>query len=279
MHYVALSRVQSISTLYILNLSEKKIKVSQKVKDEMFRLRTEALLKPCIPFLYNMHMSDATCLKILFHNVRSLHLHIDDVVRDDNIKAAHINIFVETALCFHDDSQQYQLENFNLYRNDFYIEPNARPVYGTAVYIGNHLNVALTPFRCNYSDVEITVTVINHHAFHNLHIVGVYRSKSKVKLVRLLDAMHYVQRTVMKSNPSIILGDFNVDLLSSSSEKAALLTQMIDVMGYTQLLSPQYTTDYRSQLDHIYTNVPLSVQTSGILESYYSDHKPVSLCL
>ena len=279
MHYVALSRVQSISTLYILNLSEKKIKVSQKVKDEMFRLRTEALLKPSIPFLYNMHMSDPTCLKILFHNVRSLHLHIDDVVRDDNIEAAHVNIFVETALCFHDDSQQYQLVNFNLYRNDFHTEPNARPVYGTAVYIRNHLNVALTPFRCNYNDVEITVTVINHHAFHNLHIVGVYISKSKVKLVRLHDAMHYVQRTVIKSNPSIILGDFNVDLLSSSSEKAALLTQMIDVMGYTQLLGPQYTTDYRSQLDHIYTNVPLSVQTSGVLESYYSDHKPVFLCL
>ena len=87
------------------------------------------------PLLYSMHVSNANCLKILLHNVRSLHLHIDDVVRDDNVKAAHVNIFVETALCFHDDNKQYQLENFNLYRNDFHTEPNARPVYGTAVYI------------------------------------------------------------------------------------------------------------------------------------------------
>ena len=36
MHYVALSRVQSINNLYILNLNEKKIKVSEKVRDEMF---------------------------------------------------------------------------------------------------------------------------------------------------------------------------------------------------------------------------------------------------
>ena len=113
-----------------------------------------------------------------------------------------------------------------------------------------------------------------------IYILLVFTDQSqRLKWVRLLDAIHHVQRTVIKSNPSIILGDFNVDLLSNSSEKAFLLTQMIDMMGYTQLLSPQYTTDYRSQLDHIYTNIPLLVRSSGVLESYYSDHKPIFLSL
>ena len=46
MHHVGLSRVRNSSALHVLNLNENKIKVSEKVKDEMRRLRTEASLLP-----------------------------------------------------------------------------------------------------------------------------------------------------------------------------------------------------------------------------------------
>ena len=49
MHYVALSRVKNSSTLHIINLNEQKICVSQKVQEEMSRLREKCLL-PTIPF-------------------------------------------------------------------------------------------------------------------------------------------------------------------------------------------------------------------------------------
>ena len=39
MHYDSLSRVRNIDKLHILNLSEDKIKVNRKVKEEMVRLR------------------------------------------------------------------------------------------------------------------------------------------------------------------------------------------------------------------------------------------------
>ena len=45
-HYVGLSRVRNSSALHILNLIENKIKVSEKVKNEMSRLRTEVTLVP-----------------------------------------------------------------------------------------------------------------------------------------------------------------------------------------------------------------------------------------
>ena len=44
MHYVGLSPVRNNFALHILNLNENKIKVSEKVKNEMSRLRTEATL-------------------------------------------------------------------------------------------------------------------------------------------------------------------------------------------------------------------------------------------
>ena len=52
MHSVALSRLRNILGLHILNLNENKISVSQKVQEEMTRLRENALLKSHIPFVY-----------------------------------------------------------------------------------------------------------------------------------------------------------------------------------------------------------------------------------
>ncbi|CAB4042533.1 ATP-dependent DNA helicase PIF1, partial [Paramuricea clavata] len=76
MHYVALSRLRSISGLHILNLNENKIAVSKKVQEEMTRLRENASLNSDIPFLYK---DTSGTFKILFQNVRSLHLHFPDV--------------------------------------------------------------------------------------------------------------------------------------------------------------------------------------------------------
>ena len=130
MHYVALSRLKSMSgCLNILNLNENKISVSKKVQEEMDRLRKEALLKSHIPFLYR---DTSGAFKILFHNVRSLHLHHADVASDYNVKAADVKIFVETALCNNDNDETYSIPNFQLFRNDFNFR-NRAP-YGTAMY-------------------------------------------------------------------------------------------------------------------------------------------------
>ena len=133
MHYVGLSRLRNISGLHILNLNEKEIAVSKKVEAEMCRLRSEASLKPCIPFLYETP-SNKSNFKILFQNVRSLHLHIEDVACDYSIQAAHVNIFVETALCSRDIDKAYDMTNFRLYRNDYDPQNTSRTTYGTAVY-------------------------------------------------------------------------------------------------------------------------------------------------
>ena len=48
MHNVGLSRVRNISALHIVNLNENNIKVNEKVKNEMNRLRKDASLIPLI---------------------------------------------------------------------------------------------------------------------------------------------------------------------------------------------------------------------------------------
>jgi len=144
MHYVGLSRLQNISGLHIFNLNEKKIAVSKKVEAEMSRLRSEASLKPCIPFLYETS-SNKSNLKILFQNVRSLHLYIEDVASDYSLQAAHVNILVERDLCSRNINETYDMANFRLYRNDYDPQNTTQTTYGTAVYIRNDLSAPVTP--------------------------------------------------------------------------------------------------------------------------------------
>ena len=157
MHYVALSRLRSISGLHILNMNENKITVSKKVQEEMTRLRQKATLNSHIPFLYK---DTSESFKILFQNVRSLHLHIADVASDYNVKAADINIFVETALCSNDDNALYGIHGFQLFRNDV-MHHGTRTPYRTAVYVKNDALLFSQPLSCNYNDVEMTLLKVN----------------------------------------------------------------------------------------------------------------------
>ena len=73
MHYVGLSRVRNSSAMHIFNLNENKLKVSEKVKSEMSRLRTQVSLVPLAVLRTD-------------NSLRSLHLHIDDVRSDSTFK-------------------------------------------------------------------------------------------------------------------------------------------------------------------------------------------------
>ena len=73
------------------------------------------------------------------------------------------------------------------------------------------------------------------------------------------------------NHPLLLLGDFNEDSLQPSTK----------LKGFQQFLSlhklapvhKEQTTDYHTCLDHIYTNVQNF--DSGVMETYWSDHKVI----
>ena len=130
----------------------------------------------------------------------------------------------------------------------------------------------------NSNNVQITVTTFSHPIPGHI-VVAIYCSKT-VKMTKFIDTLHYFHDQIGSSSrvPTVILGDFNINLIKLSSEQKALTKYLIDEKGYTQLIN-EFTTGYRTQIDHIYTNVPHLVQSAGALESYYSDHKPIFVSL
>lgn len=71
----------------------------------------------------------------------------------------------------------------------------------------------------------------------------------------------------------IILGDFNIDF-NNDVQKSSLYNQMIVSYGYKQQISG-FTTENRTTIDHIYTNLNESRVQTCVLETCFSDHKAV----
>ena len=72
----------------------------------------------------------------------------------------------------------------------------------------------------------------------NIHVIGIYRSKTMVPISQFLDALSHLQNSVLTDPtiPTILMGDFNVNLMEGSAEQKALKKYLITDRGYTQLI-------------------------------------------
>lgn len=71
----------------------------------------------------------------------------------------------------------------------------------------------------------------------------------------------------------VFIGDFNNSWLNEK-DKIPLYNLFIRDHSYRQLVSCS-TTDNRTTIDHVYTNLPESQIHVHILETYFSDHKAI----
>ena len=106
----------------------------------------------------------------------------------------------------------------------------------------------------------------------NIHNFGIYCSP-RVPITRMCHALSELL-TSESSKRNVFMGDFNVNCLLNNKEKQCLHNLFIRDNSYKQLVSC-YTTDNRTCIDHIYTNLPMSQIRFEILETYFSDHKSV----
>ena len=114
-------------------------------------------------------------------------------------------------------------------------------------------------------------TVVKVTTMPHVTIIGVYRSPRVP--IRQMCASLMELLTLHCSDFKVFIGDFNVKWLNEK-EKIPLYNLFIRDHSYRQLVSC-YTTDNRTTIDHIYTNLPENQVNVHILETYFSDHKAI----
>ena len=118
-------------------------------------------------------------------------------------------------------------------------------------------------------------SLFSDYALPNVTVIAIYRPP-QISLTALCQSLIEVLRHI-SSESVIIIGDFNVNWVNEV-ERRPLYNLLIREKNYKQLIS-HYTTDNRTIIDHIYTNIPDLYTTSGVLETYFTDHKAIWVSL
>ena len=131
---------------------------------------------------------------------------------------------------------------------------------------------SLQPVRISIhhpSQLEVvSIMITSTHSGCTMCVIAVYRRPQQL-LTAFLDSFRNYMSNLPQIMPTIILGDFNDNLLSTSG--SSRLLQLMSSAGFSQLVRVP-TTDSGSLLNHIYYNGNTEDTFIDVIDTYYSDH-------
>ena len=252
MSYVVLSRITNIKQLYLKEFDQKKIYCNKVAKREAKRLRARAINKQETVW----DQDRQHFVKISSLNARSLQQHYKDMQTDELIMKSDIICIQETWLEAEPETPITKL-------NEYYINGQSK---GIALF---------TKERPIHVDKSQTVTCSTIRArFKEFDLINIYRfsegkniSQFTREIIPFIDA----------GRTQIIIGDINIDLMSSSKN---LFTETLTQRGFEQMIQrPTHTLG--GLIDHVYFYSP--AQDTCMLYKqhtvFWSDHTCQSVML
>ena len=263
MHYVAFSRVTSMSGLYIEDINEQNISVSKKVSQYLeYALQNDTLHT-------DIEFSNKNNLNILFNNCRSFKKKFDAIHNNKIILEQDINIFLESRLCKYDSSTNYNINDNIIVRVDE--KNNTKPYYGIISYIKNNIKIN----RIEYLSKETIDTLYINITFHskNISIFAIYNSPKNTYNYFEKHILTEIEKKNTLSDNVIILGDFNLQYNSINYIK---LSTKLSKYNLKQHIT-QFTTINNSTIDFIFTN--MTIDKINTFYAHWSDHYMIQIKL
>ena len=269
--YTGLSRATTANGLYIAGTYKKPAKatmLNDKPMAEMQRMRVEAPLKFDLLFPEDYKTSDN--LLCIFHNVRSLNLHFEDVCSSKSFTSSDIIMLAETWTLPVD---QYILDGFSIVHRTDCTTVN-RQAFGTLILLKTQLLAYSFIFyekQLILSHAHITVVAIS---VANEAIIFVYKSPQGTfaNLQSMLEEAFY-ESSKLNLNQINVIGDFNIKYQASDMNYTALKTFMTSNHYFFSLNENDVTTDHDSLIDLCFSSNKKF--HANIFESVTSDHKPI----
>ncbi|KAK3919903.1 ATP-dependent DNA helicase pfh1 [Frankliniella fusca] len=269
--YTACSRVTSLTGLYLSGIYKKPARATLENDPslrEMTRMRDEAQLQFSLIFPEDVKNQDN--MIVLFHNVRSLNLHFQNISCDPTFIASAIIMLAET---WSKPEDKYDINNFTIIsRTD--CKASKRKAFGTLVYVKNyllpHVNILFqneSISGTNHSTV-VALTMLNHT------VIMVYKSPKTAWNVLKQQLQQAITKSLENHVYDItIMGDFNIKYQVSDPNYTNLKSFMTEANCSMLLDATKVSTDHSSLIDLCFsTNI---LNNADIFESVTSDHKPI----
>ncbi|XP_056093733.1 uncharacterized protein LOC130072579 [Rhinichthys klamathensis goyatoka] len=261
--YVALSRVRTLNGLIIQNFKESVIYCNDQIDLAMKNI-------PKFPLESHTFSKTPGIFTIALQNVQSLQAHVQDIQAHRQLMNADCICLTETWLKVED---QVQIPGFIFKHNPrAKCYDNSTPLFsnlkqqrggGVAIYCcENMFFKVIIPEPCNLECLYFSVPHIS------LNAALLYRPNSYQIDVFRQNLLHVITELEKHPGKKVIMGDFNEDILTSSS-----IGTLMEVHGYSQHVQCP-TTEKGTLIDHVYIKDAENV-TIEIVSTYYSYHEAI----
>ena len=267
--YVAFSRVKTLEGLFIKNFKPANIRVNADVVSEMNRLSKQSIPSEPIPMVLSLPSNN--WMKIGHLNVHSYLAKQEDIVTDQAMRQTNIMCFTETFLRLHQHIEHNYLpmqDECQIFRLDRLQISNEDLAKGGIMIVCPR---SLQPIRINIQHPPhlevVSIMATSTHSGCTMCIMAVYK-RPQQPVTSFITLLSNYMANLPQIIPTIILGDFNDNLLSSNPSP---LLQLMSSRRFSQLVQVP-TTDSGSLLDHIYYNGAADDALIDVVDTYYSDH-------
>ena len=203
-------------------------------------------------------------------NARSLNKNIvelREIISRTNFDAFAIS---ESWLTKNTPIDRYQINNFNIFRKD---RSNKRGG-GVAIYIRDHYKAKIIQTPCNKEIPEMIWVEVA--AGNNKLAIGCLYKAPKIPCSVFVNSYDCLIQIYAKYDHTVLLGDFNVNMLDlNSNNSKILLDSIIEPFSLTQFIDkPTRITDKsKTLIDLIFANKPENVLFSSCCDAPgVSDH-------
>ena len=238
-HYVALSRVRSISDLYIIDLAADKITQCPAVEKYMYKMEAEMPLKLCYTPVYQDKE-----FHIMFNNAQSFKKSFKKLKTHEMLLNASIIGIANTESPLIKWSEEYTLQHFDIHRTP--LNTNASDEEPMQLFLCIRHNVEEV-HTCSYSNehfIAFTARVRpeNHHEVFS--VIFVYASP-KCTFEILTESLKDCIAMCHQDDKCIIMGDFNMNSITNRPEEynAPLQQYLQSVHNFKQHIQVK-TTNY-----------------------------------
>lgn len=216
------------------------------------------------------HLHNTGTLKIVYHNVQSLHAHFEVLRNDLLMLNADILCFVETWTL---RNESYDIPGFKVLpgmRLDSSDHDNRRCKRGLIVYVKNEIYAQYKLHKqvhAHNKTLELMVFQVR-----NINIIVLYRNKNYT-LHCLHEDITYTLNSI-GFEKCVLVGDFNICRQRETTTTEALINnnRLSSILN-----SP--TTKGLSQIDWCFSNIDRSVINALTYETVYSYHDAICVTI
>merc|ERR1712212_547357 len=280
MMYTALTRCRRANGLFLQDFNPNCLKANMDGLKEINRIRKHSMItkkNARLDFFKNYPPEE--WMYICNQNVRSMSMHLEDVLFDPIMQASTILCLTETSLTDKNWSGWKNFSDFTVYER-IRKQPNKAGVQdqrksgGVAILVKKSIDSG-TVDGVDDKDLEM-ISTVTEWAGELCHVSCIYKDHEMSKNV-FIAKVNKVFET-LENYPSIIAGDFN--LYDENNKSNDLLNSCAREYGFVPMVE-EGTTIHDHLLDQFFINCENYKYNSKsvILPSYFSDHSLVVLCV